>query len=125
MGTSIKCWGKDHKFEMNGISVTQIVIHQEDIIIISNTTLLIEGNKVMDKLNKKMLDCEPGKGECTFDSIRYVWRNDKPTCDLLETKKVTGELIQLNGFQMWISDSCLWTKCVANRFQRSLFIKLE
>ena len=116
-GSSIACNGGNLKFDEGYVS--NMVIHNEDLIEVINVTLLIdtETNQVMDRNNKNILDCLPIKGECRFGSFQYVWKPKKQTCNLLATKEVEGQLIQLGTSAKFITNSSLIDLKLENRVQ--------
>ena len=114
-GSSISCNGGSLKFDEGYVS--NMIIHNEDLIEVINVTLLIdtETNQIMDKSSKNILDCFPNEGECRFGSFQYVWKQKKQVCNLLATKEVDGQLIRLETNAKFITNSSLIDLKLENR----------
>ena len=95
MGTQLWCDGDTHAFIGSDFverKVDHIVIHHEDVIVIGNTTLLIENQDIIDSTNRRVLSCRKEKETCNFDNIRYIWKLDEPDCNLYQIKSLQGQI---------------------------------
>ena len=94
-GSSILCGGEKHTFGDKMIS--NVVIHHTDVITITNTTLLIENQDIVDTSNRRILECRKEKETCSFDNVRYIWALKEPNCKLYQVKSLQGQVSTLNS----------------------------
>ena len=106
-GTSIMCDGESHMFP-NDITITNIVIHNEETLEVADATILIEGNKMVHKEEKLVLkNCSPTQRYCYANGGVYIWTHQPPNCQLKATKRVMGELFKMNDKAFFMANDSL------------------
>ena len=109
MGTQLVCEGEHHIFKnyVSAIKISNIVIHHTDVIYITNTTLLIENEDILDKDNKRIIPSRKELETCTFDNIRYIWNLQAPTCNLYQIKSLHGQIASDSKTELFTGNNSL------------------
>ena len=106
LGSSIKCRGDNYIF-YNKTTVSHIVIYHEDTLILEEATLIAEGNQIEHKEKGRILDCAPTNEKCNFQNTIYVWKYNKPNCNLFQTKVVEGQIMSLRDKKIFVANDSL------------------
>ena len=84
-GMELKCDGEVTRID--NIDISLGIECEEDELLIQETTIVTNGNKMKDINNNRLLNCKPEDTGCFFKEDTYYWNHDEPKCKYYELKK--------------------------------------